>query len=264
MIFFLEQRHILDVPAQIAGYIAPLFMLLAMIGRFGGSVLLRYAKATTLLTLVGAGASILCLVIIATYDMAATPLGGTITLPGGYVAPLTMGFVPAVAALLLGLMNSIMFPTIFTLTLERSTAPASATSGLMCMAICGGGFVSILYGAVIDAFAGFAPDGARSLAFVVPLVCYLYVLWYARAALKAPTHVIEEMSSRPSEAMTQGMTNGAVIAIDWGTTNRRAYRIEPDGRIGDRVEGGAGVLGLAPGDYAPALAICARGSATCR
>ena len=48
--------------------------------------------------------------------------------------------------------------------------------------------------------------------------------------------------------MTQGMTNGAVIAIDWGTTNRRAYRIEPDGRIGDRVEGGAGVLGLAPGD----------------
>ncbi|WP_294314535.1 MFS transporter [uncultured Sphingomonas sp.] len=192
MIFFLEQRHILDVPAQIAGYIAPLFMLLAMIGRFGGSVLLRYAKATTLLTLVGAGASILCLVIIATYDMAATPLGGTITLPGGYVAPLTMGFVPAVAALLLGLMNSIMFPTIFTLTLERSTAPASATSGLMCMAICGGGFVSILYGAVIDAFAGFAPDGARSLAFVVPLVCYLYVLWYARAALKAPTHVIEE------------------------------------------------------------------------
>ncbi|WP_426255334.1 2-dehydro-3-deoxygalactonokinase [Sphingomonas sp. DC2300-3] len=54
--------------------------------------------------------------------------------------------------------------------------------------------------------------------------------------------------------MTQGMANGAVIAIDWGTTNRRAYRIEPDGRIGDRVEGGAGVLGLAPGDYAPALA----------
>ncbi|MEE8611004.1 MAG: 2-dehydro-3-deoxygalactonokinase [Sphingomonas aquatilis] len=54
--------------------------------------------------------------------------------------------------------------------------------------------------------------------------------------------------------MAQGMTNGAVIAIDWGTTNRRAYRIEPDGRIGDRVEGGAGVLGLAPGDYAPTLA----------
>lgn len=192
MIFFLEQRHILDVPAQIAGYVAPLFMLLAMFGRFGGSGLLRYFKATTLLTLVAAGASVLCLLIVATFNMSASPLGGSITLPGGYVAPLTMGFVPAAAALLLGLCNSIMFPTIFTLTLERSTAPASATSGLMCMAICGGGFVSVLYGAVIDQFAQVTQDGARSLAFIVPLSCYLYVLWYARAARKASTHAIEE------------------------------------------------------------------------
>jgi MFS transporter, FHS family, L-fucose permease len=105
---------------------------------------------------------------------------------------LTMGFVPALAAIFLGLFNSIMFPTIFTLTLERSSAPASATSGLMCMAICGGGFISILYGAVIDMFAGSVPIGARSLAFVVPLACYIYVLWFARAARHAPTHAIEE------------------------------------------------------------------------
>jgi len=192
MIFFLEQRHVLDVPAQVAGYIAPIFMLLAMIGRFGGSVLLRSVKATTMLAFVAAAATILCAVVIATFAMPATPLGGTVSLPGGYEAPLTLGFVPAIAALLLGLCNSIMFPTIFTLTLERSTAPASATSGLMCMAICGGGFVSILYGAVIDAFAPSFPEGARSLAFIVPLGCYLYVLWYAFAARSAPTHAIEE------------------------------------------------------------------------
>ena len=36
----------------------------------------------------------------------------------------------AYAALSIGLFNSIMFPTIFTLTLERSSAPTSATSGL--------------------------------------------------------------------------------------------------------------------------------------
>jgi 2-dehydro-3-deoxygalactonokinase len=54
--------------------------------------------------------------------------------------------------------------------------------------------------------------------------------------------------------MTMGTAMSAVIAIDWGTTNRRAYRIEPDGRVADRVEGGAGVLGLAPGEYAPVLA----------
>lgn len=192
MIFFLEQRHVLNVPSQVAGFTAPLFMLLAMAGRFGGSVLLRYVKATTLLAVAAAGASVLCVVVIATHDLAATPLGGSVTLPGGFAAPLTMGFVPAGAALLLGLTNSIMFPTIFTLTLERSTAPASATSGLMCMAICGGGFISILYGAVIDAFASSFPAGARSLAFFVPLGCYLYVLWYAWAARGASTHEIEE------------------------------------------------------------------------
>ncbi|OYU33862.1 sugar MFS transporter [Novosphingobium sp. PASSN1] len=192
MIFFLEQPQILNIPSQTAGYVAPIFMLLAMVGRFGGSVLLRRISATTMLAFVAAGASLLCLIVMATYANPATPLGGSMTLPGGYVAPLTTGFVPAAAAIMLGLFNSIMFPTIFTLTLERSSAPASATSGLMCMAICGGGFISILYGAVIDVFAGGVPVGARSLAFVVPLACYLYVLWFARAARHAETHAIEE------------------------------------------------------------------------
>lgn len=192
MIFFLEQEQILNVPSQVAGYIAPIFMLMAMIGRFAGSALLRYVKATTMLTTVAAGASLLCLIVIVTYASPATPLGGTVTLPGGHVAPLTMGFIPAAAAIMLGLFNSVMFPTIFTLSLERSSAAASATSGLMCMAICGGGFISILYGAVIDMFAAGFPVGARSLAFVVPLGCYLYVLWYARAARSAQTHAIEE------------------------------------------------------------------------
>lgn len=192
MIFFLEQPQILDIPSQIAGYVAPIFMLLAMVGRFGGSVLLRRIPATTMLALVATGASLLCLIVISTYASPATPLGGAITLPGGFAAPLTLGFVPALAAITLGLFNSIMFPTIFTLTLERSSAPASATSGLMCMAICGGGFISILYGAVIDLFAGAVPVGARSLAFVVPLACYLYVLWFARASRHAATRAIEE------------------------------------------------------------------------
>jgi len=195
MIFVLEQPQILNIPSQTAGYVAPIFMLLAMVGRFGGSVLLRRIPATAMLALAAAGASILCLVVMASYGIAATPLGGTMTLPGGFVAPVTMGFVPALAALSLGLFNSIMFPTIFTLTLERSHAPASATSGLMCMAICGGGFISILYGAAIDAFAGSVPSGARSLAFLVPLACYIYVLWFARAARHATTHAIEEGAS---------------------------------------------------------------------
>ncbi len=185
LLLFLEQKQILDVPTQVAGAIAPFFMLFAMIGRFLGSVLLRFIKATTMLAIVAAGATILCAVVIATNSPTTHPLGGTVDL-FGYIAPLTSGFIPAGAAVLIGLFNSIMFPTIFTLTLERSTAPASATSGLMCMAIFGGGVLPPIYGVVADM------TGSKSIAFIVPLVCYLYVLWFAFAAKKAPVHAIEE------------------------------------------------------------------------
>jgi len=195
MIFFLEQPQIMNIPSQVAGFVGPVFMLLAMIGRFLGSWLMTFVKATTMLTIVALGATVLCIVVIATFSMTATPMGASFpipTFPGVYQAPLTMGFLPGFAAILIGLFNSIMFPTIFTLTLERSTAPASATSGLMCMAISGGGFISVAYGFAVDRFLAHFPVGARSLAFVVPLVCYLYVLWFARVAKNAPTHAIEE------------------------------------------------------------------------
>jgi MFS transporter, FHS family, L-fucose permease len=191
MILFLEQAQILNVSSQVAGYIAPTFMLLAMFGRFAGSALLYVVRATTMLTLVSLGAVALCLVVIFTYHMAPTPLGSSLTL-GGTVTALTMGCIPAAAAIFLGLFNSIMFPTIFTLTLERSTASAPATSGLMCMAICGGGFLSLAYGKVVDMLGANIDMGARSLAFVVPLACYLYVLWFARAARHAETYALDE------------------------------------------------------------------------
>ncbi len=195
MIFFLEQSQIMNLPSQIAGCVGPYFMLMAMFGRFIGSWLMTFVKATTMLAIVALGAIVLCVFVVATYHMASTPMSGTLpiyTFPGWYQAPLATGFFPGLAAILIGLFNSIMFPTIFTLTLERSSAPASATSGLMCMAICGGGFISLAYGQAVDMFLANFPVGARSLAFVVPLVCYIYVLWFAMAAKKAPVHAIEE------------------------------------------------------------------------
>jgi FHS family L-fucose permease-like MFS transporter len=192
MLFFLEQEHIFNIPAQVAGYISPIFMLFAMFGRFTGSALLRRFKATTMLTFVATGAAVLCCVVIATNHLQPTPLGGTFTFPGNFTAPITMGFIPGCAALLIGLFNSIMFPTIFTVTLERSSAPASATSGLMCMAICGGGFLSVAYGAAVDFFTKIDPYSARAMAFIVPLLCYCYIFWFTRAAKKAPIHQIEE------------------------------------------------------------------------
>ena len=59
---------------------------------------------------------------------------------------LTPGAGAGVARWPSGLVNSIMFPVIFTLTLERSSASRAATSGLLCMAIVGGAFLPRLAG----------------------------------------------------------------------------------------------------------------------
>src|SRR3546814_13153293 len=94
-----------------------------MVGRAIGSVLLARFSASKLLVIFTAIAALLCLYII-------------------FVGGVSAGFV----ALSIGLFNSIMFPVIFTLTLERSTARAEATSGLLCTAIVGGAAIPYLVG----------------------------------------------------------------------------------------------------------------------
>jgi FHS family L-fucose permease-like MFS transporter len=123
--------------------------------------------------------------VILTKDMTPTAHAGTLNLLLANV-PLTSGLIPAFAALLIGLFNSIMFPTIFTLTLQRSSAPTSATSGLLCMAIVGGAFLPLIFAKIEEL------TGSKSLAFIAPLVCYLYVLWFSFAARGAKVHEIQE------------------------------------------------------------------------
>lgn len=84
----------------------------------------------------------------------------------------------AACALAVGLCNSIMFPTIFTLTLERSSASAAGTSGLLCMAIIGGAILPQLAGKVADA-SGF------HTAFLVPMAAYIAITVFAMSAAKA-------------------------------------------------------------------------------
>ena len=81
-----------------------------------------------------------------------------------------------VAALLLllavGLCNSVMFPTIFTLAIEDLGEGKPQGSGVLCTAIVGGAFIPPAVGALVDG-SGFA------LAFALPIVCYLYIAWYS-------------------------------------------------------------------------------------
>ena len=126
----------------------------AMIGRFVGSWLLTKVNAGALLAIAASITTVLCVVV----SQASGPAGG-------------------VAALSIGFFNSIMFPTIFTLTLARSSAPTSAVSGLLCMAIVGGAVIPPLTGATADALG-------VGLAFLVPAGAYLGVIAFAAARAK--------------------------------------------------------------------------------
>jgi FHS family L-fucose permease-like MFS transporter len=88
------------------------------------------------------------------------------------------GWVAAGCAIAVGLFNSIMFPTIFTITLERSSASAAATSGLLCMAIIGGAVLPWLAGRIADA-------AGLHTAFLLPMAAYVAITVFALMAAKA-------------------------------------------------------------------------------
>jgi FHS family L-fucose permease-like MFS transporter len=73
--------------------------------------------------------------------------------------------------LAVGLMNSLMFSTIFTLAVAGLGRHTEEASGLLCTAIVGGALVPMLFGYVAD------HSGLR-LALLLPVLCYAYILWY--------------------------------------------------------------------------------------
>lgn len=156
MINFLNRPEILDLPLETAGfYLGSIYWMGALIGRFIGSALLTRVSATRLLAIAAAAAATLC-AIVAT----------------------SAGPIAAFAALAVGLFNSIMFPTIFTITLERSGVSQASTSGLLCLAIVGGGMLPFAVGRFADA-------SSLSLAFVIPMLGYAAIAMFAVLAARA-------------------------------------------------------------------------------
>jgi FHS family L-fucose permease-like MFS transporter len=156
MINFLNQKDILGLPFEVGGqYLANIYWTGALVGRFIGSFLLTRIAAPRLLTICAMMAAILCA-----------------------VAFTTTGPVAAYAALGVGLFNSIMFPTIFTITLERSGVSQSSTSGLLCLAIVGGAVLPMLVGRLADTIS-------LNAAFIVPLFAYLFIMAFAWKAISA-------------------------------------------------------------------------------
>lgn len=83
----------------------------------------------------------------------------------------TQGLISMWSILAVGLFNSIMFPTIFTLTLEGLGDLKAQASGLLCMAIVGGAIIPFIFGSLIDSL-GF------KTAFVLAIACYGYILFF--------------------------------------------------------------------------------------
>ena len=89
----------------------------------------------------------------------------------------TSGLISMWSILAVGLFNSIMFPTIFTLSLDGLGDLKAQASGLLCMAIVGGAIIPFIFGSLIDGF-GF------KVAFLLTVICYGYILFYGRFKLK--------------------------------------------------------------------------------
>jgi FHS family L-fucose permease-like MFS transporter len=129
-----------------------------MVGRFAGAAAMRRFAANRMLAWSGVGAAVLVL---------ASLLGS------GYFAVATI--------LAVGLFNSIMFPTIFTLAVTELGTLTGRGSGLLVQAIVGGAVFPVLMGFLADRF------GIHH-SLLMPFLCYLFVIYYGwRGYRIAPT-----------------------------------------------------------------------------
>lgn len=132
-----------------------------MIGRFAGSAVMKVVAPARLLSIFAIGC-----------------------LASASVALLAQGIVPVWAVVLIGFFHSIMFPTIFALGIKNLGPLTKRGSSMMVMAIIGGAVFPAIMGRISDA-------SNIQTAFIVPLICYLYVLYFALSGYKISGEPVE-------------------------------------------------------------------------
>ena len=158
---YLEQASVMGMDPESAGKHVSWYWAGAMIGRFIGTWLLRVISPGKVL----AGAATIAIFLV-------------------LVSANTVGIVSGYSLLAIGLFNSIMFPTIFTLASEGLGRRAAEGSGIICMAIVGG--------AIIPPLTGLIDDVAHSwrIALALPALCYAVIMAYGlytrRSAIGQP------------------------------------------------------------------------------
>lgn len=151
---YLADPAIGNLPLQKAAQLVTLYWAGMMVGRFIGSAVMQKIAPNRLLTLVGVGAALMTLLSF-----------------------LTTGSIAMWTILAVGLFNSIMFPTIFTLAVAELGPLTGRGSGLLVQAIVGGAVFPVLMGHLADRY-----DIHHAL--FLPFLCYLYVIYYGLRGYK--------------------------------------------------------------------------------
>jgi FHS family L-fucose permease-like MFS transporter len=149
LINYLSQPEIGNMTEVMAAKYVAYYWGGAMIGRFIGSALLQKIRTGTLLGIFGLAAGLLVCTTM-----------------------LTSGTIAMWSVILVGLFNSIMFPSIFTLGIAKLGPLTGDGSGLLIMAIVGGAILPVVQGWIADRI------GIHH-AFILPVICYLYIAYYA-------------------------------------------------------------------------------------
>jgi FHS family L-fucose permease-like MFS transporter len=148
LINFLGEKDVAALAPDAAAHFVSYYWGGAMVGRFIGFAVMRHVSPGKALATNAAGAAVLVL-----------------------AAMFGKGGVAMWAIIAVGLCNSIMFPTIFSMAVNKLGALTGQASGVLCMAIVGGAVVPFLQGLLADAI-GLRPS------YLVPLACYAFILYF--------------------------------------------------------------------------------------
>lgn len=148
LINFFGEENIAGLEEADAAHLVSYYWGGAMIGRFIGFAVMRYVSPGKTLAF-----NCICSVILV------------------LVAVFTEGKLAMWAIIAVGLFNSIMFPTIFSMALHNLGKFTGQGSGFLCMAIVGGALVPLLQGALADTIG-------LQLSFLLPAACYVYIMYF--------------------------------------------------------------------------------------
>ncbi len=157
---------------QTATYIAGLYWLLMLVGRFIGSFISNKVSSRTQVTWVSTIAIVLMLCAIF--------FGNNVSVKMPVNWALEMGELPLASLLLIlcGLCTSVMWTSIFNMSVEGLGKYTAAASGIFMMMVVGGGILPVIQSGCADLFA---VEGGQGFlySYVVPVIAVAYILWYA-------------------------------------------------------------------------------------